>query len=111
MRSVRADPGDSVGAGAHPPVYRVRIWAPPPAENYSWFVDEWDVSEAEQVTDVIEWAASTANGNPFEVFYRWHDSHTSSDGAVVQRPRYTLIYGKQPTEETGTTETVVLESG
>lgn len=109
MRSLRADPSDPVGGGDSLPTYRVRIWTPPPTPRFAWFVDEWDVSEAEQITDVIEWATKTADGNPFEIFHRWQDYHTSVDGESVPRPRYALIYGK-PADEGGTTETVLLES-
>ncbi|MET3176120.1 UNVERIFIED_ORG: hypothetical protein ABIB52_003994 [Arthrobacter sp. UYCu721] len=43
-------------------------------------VDEWDVSDAENVTEVITWAHSLSDGNPFEVFVHWTDQHTSRDG-------------------------------
>lgn len=80
MRSVRADSSDSVGGGDSAPIYRVRIWTPPPAPHFAWYVDEWDVTEAEQVTDVIEWGAKNADGHPFEVFLRWEDHHFTRDG-------------------------------
>jgi hypothetical protein len=108
MRPVQAEPTDPVGAGDAPPVYRVRFWSPPPGKGFAWSVSEWDVTEAEQVTDVIEWAAGTADGNPFEVFLRWQDHHTSKDGQTAAYPRYALIYGR-PADENPTTETVFFE--
>jgi hypothetical protein len=34
-------------------MYRVRFWTPPPAPHFARLVDEWDVTDAEQVTDVL----------------------------------------------------------
>lgn len=109
MRSVRADSSDSVGGGDSPPEYRVRIWTPPPAAHSGWFVDEWDVTDAEQVTDVIEWGAEEADGNPFEVFLRWEDHHFTRDGRPEPYSRYALIYGR-PADEAATIEIIYSES-
>lgn len=59
------------------------MWTPPPAARFAWIVDEWEVTDAEHVTDVVDWAAETAQGNPFEVFLRWEDHCTSKDGQSV----------------------------
>ena len=109
MRSVRADSSDPVGGGDSPPEYRVRIWTPPPAAHFAWFVDEWDVTDAEQVTDVIKWGAEVADGNPFEVFLRWEDRHFTRDGRPEPYPRYALIYGR-PADEATTIEIIYSES-
>lgn len=109
MRTVRADPDDSVGGSDSSPVFRVRLWFPPPAVNFAWLVDEWDVADAGEVTDVIEWATSKAGGNPFEVFLRWEDHHTSKEDQLEPYSRYALIYGK-PAVEDATTETIIFES-
>jgi len=109
MRTVRADPNDSVGGGDLSPIYRVRFWFPPPAVNFAWLVDEWDVGDAGEVTEVIAWATSKAGGNPFEVFLRWEDHHTSKDGQVEPYSRYALIYGK-PAVDDVTTETIFFRS-
>ncbi|MHA7264312.1 hypothetical protein ACX80W_14030 [Arthrobacter sp. TMN-37] len=109
MRIAQAQANDPVGSDDAPPEYRVRLWTPPPTERSAWFVDEWDVDNAEQVTDVIEWAKSEAAGNPFEVFLRWYGHHTSRDGECVPYARYTLVYGKPADEET-VTEKIVFDS-
>lgn len=69
-------------------------------------VDEWDVSDAENVTEVITWAYSLSDGNPFEIFVRWTDQHTSRDGVCHERQRATRIFGT-PADE-ARTETVTL---
>lgn len=109
MLTVPANPEDSVGGGDLPPVYRVRLWFPPPRVNFAWRVDEWDVTDADEVTDVIAWARGKAGGNPFEVFLRWEDHHTSIGNQLEPYSRYALIYGK-PAVEDVSTETIVLES-
>ncbi len=109
MHSVRAGSSDSVGGGDSAPIYRVRLWTPPPASHFAWYVDEWDVTDAEQVTDVIEWGAKNADGHPFEVFLRWEDHHFTRDGRPEPYSRYTLIYG-QPAENATTIEIVYTES-
>jgi hypothetical protein len=109
MRIVQAEAPDSVGGDDAPPEYRVRLWTPPASERASWFVDEWDVDDAEQVTDVIDWARLEAAGNPFEVFLRWQGHHTTESGQSVPYARYTLVYGK-PADEGTTTETITFES-
>ncbi len=109
MRSVRADSRDSVGGDDSAPMYRVRFWTPPPAPDFAWLVDEWDVTDAEQVTDVIKWGIEAANGNPFEVFLRWEDHHFTRDGRPEPYSRYALIYGR-PADETTTIEVVYSES-
>ena len=109
MRIVRAAPDDSVAGGDLPPSYRVRFWFPPPAMNFAWLVDEWDITDAREVTDVIAWARSKAGGNPFEIFLRWEDHHTSKDDQPEPYSRYALIYGK-PAVEDATTETISFES-
>lgn len=109
MRTVRADPGDSAGGSDLSPIYRVRLWSPPPAVNFAWLVDEWDVTDAGDVTDVIAWATSKAGENPFEVFLRCEDHHMSKDNQLEPYSRYALIYGK-PAVEDATTETIFFES-
>lgn len=109
MRMSRAAADDSVGGGDLPPSYRVRLWFPPPDTNSAWLVDEWDVSDAREVTDVIAWARTKAGGNPFEVFLRWEDHHTSNNDQLEPYARYALIYGKPATDDS-TTETIFFES-
>lgn len=108
MHSTRADPNDPVGGGDSVPAYRVRVWGPPPEPRFAWSVDEWDVTDAEQVTDVIDWAADLAGDNPFEVFVRWEDHHTDKNGRLVPRYRYALLYGG-PAGEEQTTKDIGLE--
>jgi hypothetical protein len=109
MRIVQAEPNDPVGGNDAPPEYRVRLWTPPASERSAWFVDEWDVVDAEQVTDVIDWARSESAGNPFEVFLRWYGHHTSQDGESVPYARYALVYGR-PAYEGTVTERIIFES-
>lgn len=109
MQTVRAAPDDSVGGADLLPTYRVRLWFPPPAVDFAWLVDEWDVTDAREVTDVIAWARTKAAGNPFEIFLRWEDHNTSQDDQLEPYSRYALIYGK-PAAEDVTTETIFFKS-
>lgn len=96
MRVGRADTNDPVGDPDTGPTYRVRIWAPPPSAGWAWLMDEWDIFEARDVTDVISWAVETAGSGHCEVFVQWQDHHTDHQGKVVGYPRYTLVFGAPP---------------
>lgn len=110
MYCVLADPGDPVGDADPIPVYRVRIWSPPPSPRLAWLVDEWSVNDAGQVTDVIRWATETALENPFEVFLRWEEQHTSVAGVSSSRARYARVFGNPPRADVAVTKTLRFES-
>lgn len=109
MQSVQASADDPVGDGDSAPTYRVRFWTPAPRPRSAWMVDEYDVTKAKDVAEVIEWATATAVGNPFEVFHRWDDHHTDRNSETIPRHRYTLLYGKPAGEEV-TTESIIFTS-
>lgn len=88
----------------------MRVWSPPPSPHFAWLVDEWSVIDAEQVTDVIRWAAKTAIENPFEVFLRWEEQHTSVAGVSSYRARYARVFGNPPPEDVAVTKTLHFES-
>ena len=77
--------------------------------SFAWLVDEWDITDAREVTDVIAWARSKAGGNSFEIFLRWEDHYTSKDDQLEPYSRYALIYGK-PAVEDATTKTIYFQS-
>lgn len=47
--------------------YRVRLWEPPPADDHSWFLDEWDVYDAVDFLEVLDWARSSSVSGTFEI--------------------------------------------
>ncbi|MDT0168885.1 hypothetical protein [Pseudarthrobacter sp. BRE9] len=110
MRIERAADSDPVGDPDLGPMYRVRVWKRPSSAAMGWMVDEWDVAGAEQVSDVIGWAATTAGPGPFEVFIQWHDHHTDRNGNVVQYPRYVRVQGRPPEDAGVTVDSVIFET-
>lgn len=47
--------------------YRVRLWEPPVEDGYSWFLDEWDVYNASDFVEVLDWARSSSVSGTFEI--------------------------------------------
>ena len=110
MRIERAAGSDSVGDPGLDPMYRVRVWKRPLSAAMGWMVDEWNVAGAEQVSDVIDWAATTAGTGLFEIFVQWHDHHTDHNGHAVRYPRYTRVQGRPPEDVGATVESVIFEA-
>ncbi|PPI53919.1 hypothetical protein [Rathayibacter toxicus] len=102
-----ADPFDAVGV---PPgsvaTYRVRGWTNRGnASAPDWAVDEWDISGADSVEDVLAWGRGLGL-DTFEIFVQWEDHAQTATGEMVARRRHTRIHGT-PGEEGGVTKTVV----
>ncbi|MGH8919034.1 MAG: hypothetical protein ACRD0H_12050 [Actinomycetes bacterium] len=74
MDAQPVDPRDTECEQPHP-VYRVYFWDRPPAPpgvgaaEVGWVSDEWRVTEADDVHEVLAWAAGpTGSGRHFELF-------------------------------------------
>ncbi|MFJ8896067.1 hypothetical protein ACIRCZ_15910 [Leifsonia sp. NPDC102414] len=90
------------------PAYRVRIWVPQPDPYTGWSVDDWDVTGATEVTEVIAWAeeeAARLPGGSCEVFVPAIDHDTLADGTVAEQVHHLRVYGTPA--DPGVTETVV----
>lgn len=92
MRVELAKPENSAGVFVEA-VYRVLLWNAPSKPNHAWFLDEWDVFEARDALEVIEWAESQ-NATAYEVAVIWpnYEGH-DGDGNQVMQLGFTLIAG------------------
>jgi len=87
--------------------YWVRVWTPPPADRYSWLVDEWRVSDAPDVLAVIDWAREkTPTGGTCEVLVESTDHAQGRDAVAVEVKRHLRVYGG-PADDGGVTERIV----
>jgi hypothetical protein len=57
-----------VGLAATPAGYRVRIWGAKPEPRMARALDEWDLTDVDDVRVACKWAVETAAGRDFEVF-------------------------------------------
>ncbi|KRC49173.1 hypothetical protein ASE16_10330 [Leifsonia sp. Root227] len=90
------------------PAYRVRIWVPQSDPYTGWSVDDWDVTGATEVTEVIAWAeeeAARLPGGSCEVFVPAINHGTLADGTVAEQVHHLRVYGTPA--DPGVTETVV----
>lgn len=89
-------------------VYRVRIWVPQSEPYTGWAVDDWSVTDAADVTEVIAWAAEEAarfSGGSCEVFVQAVDHHMRGDGELAEQIHHVPVYGK-PADE-GVNQTIL----
>jgi hypothetical protein len=91
MRVVEADPSVVTGE-SDDAVYRVCVWTAPQIGN-AWALDEWDISDADDVVQVIDWARAATTG-VFEVFLRWSSASFDAAGHRVDEPRFTRVFGR-----------------
>jgi len=89
-------------------VYRVRLWAPAPGPYTGWNLDDWAVTGATDVTEVIAWAeqeAARLRGGRCEVFVQATEHGTLRDGTLAEQVHHIRVYGEQA--DTAATETVL----
>lgn len=72
------------------PCYRVDFWEMP-APGYAWNSDVWIVDDAPNVSAVIDWAESHANGRRYQLLVRDRFASDSS---------YLLLSGRNPNDAT-----------
>jgi hypothetical protein len=107
---VEPAPADVVTGDAEPASYRVRVWTPPLGASASWLLDEWDITGAASVIEVVDWAISqTPENGTGEVFVRWYQEGSDAAGRVVRDARFTRVYGR-PGDAATTARTVFFHS-
>ncbi|MFB9163796.1 hypothetical protein [Arthrobacter psychrochitiniphilus] len=90
---------DDVFEYPDPATYRVRIWTPPVIENYSWAVDEYEVTDVQDVRDALAWAENEAAGRPMEFFVKWFETQITSKFEFISTPQMTKLFGLAPKED------------
>lgn len=88
--------------------FRVLLWYRPQSSGSSWALDEWNVFDTQDVTEVIRWAESQKAAT-YEVAVQWMDKGYDPDGKVSEFPRYKRIAGQRGGDE-ATTRTVTFTS-
>jgi hypothetical protein len=91
--------------------YWVRLWAPPADPGGAWFVDEWQVSDASDALEVIEWArqGAAAEGGSAEVFVESTDHRPGPDSACLSVKQHVRIFG-EPADDGGVSASVVFHA-
>lgn len=97
---------EPIAEGGPPLRYRVRIWRPIP--GYVDAAEDWDVAEAEDIIEVMDWARKTARVHRFDVFvYAEWAGIDANTGQLVRSPELIRVFGEG---QDGVTETVYLYS-
>lgn len=97
-------PDDAAGE-LDPAKYRVRLWNRPDDATGSWRLDEWDVRQARDVIEVINWAEGQ-NATTYEVAVVWPSYSQDGDGELTRSDRFIRIAGHR--EEPPTTSYEVI---
>ena len=92
MRIVFCSPEQAAGELSQA-LYRVRLWNPPEQAIGAWRLDEWDVFDARDVFEVVDWAESQGAAT-YEIAVAWPSYSEDSHGNRIQRSRYTRIVGE-----------------
>lgn len=105
MQCQIVDPFHAVGTLPNEEIeYRVRAWNEPLEAGSAWRVDEWDITDADSVVSVIEWADGLG-AHSVEVFVRYEDHALDAGDNWVTVDRHARVYGV-PADDGGTTEIV-----
>lgn len=92
-------PQHNVGEESSPTRYRVRIWTAPEIDGYAWAADEYELQDAADVVEALNWARDKANKRPFELFVLWIDNALSpSLPTTVEVPMMTRLIGEPPAD-------------
>lgn len=59
---------NAVGLASTPNAYRVRIWGAQPPPGMARTLEEWDLTEVDDVRAACAWASNLAAARDFEVF-------------------------------------------
>jgi hypothetical protein len=85
-----------VPAGS-PAEYWVRLWGADPAAGSSRSADEWRITGARDVLEVIDWAQrQLREGWSYEIFAEATEPATRVDGTVSIRRRHFRLLGQNP---------------
>lgn len=93
--------GNFVGLASTATVYRVRIWGPQPGPGIARALDEWELTDVDDIGSVLDWATSAAAGRDVEIFVVVHS----------ESERYVRVSGIDGDADGGTSVTVVFSEG
>jgi hypothetical protein len=85
------------------PTFRVVLWNRPARAGDAWFHDEWQIDDARDVREVVEWAEAQG-ATTFEVLIRWDSAGRDGNGDPCGTFGYVRVAG-EPGED-GFTERV-----
>lgn len=93
-------PQHDVGELFETPTFRARIWSAPIKVGYTWAVDEYEITDASDLNEAINWAEREADGRPLEFFVKCFDTVTAVlDSDEVSRPWMMKLFGTSPEED------------
>jgi len=78
--------------------YRVLLWNQPPQRGGAWALDEWDIHDASDVQEVVQWAEQQESAS-YEIAVRWQYTRFDVDGEPVMGFRYTRVAGSRGAED------------
>lgn len=97
IETVHAEPRELLGS----PIYRVHFWQQP-APGYSWPLEAYVLTEAEGVTEVLNWVEEHARGRQVEVFAEMDEEPVGSF-TTPRRTGLLRLLGSNPNAEGGVT--------
>ena len=101
VKTVHAEPRGFVGS----PVYRVHFWQQPPP-GYGWPLEAYVLTDAEDITEVLNWVEEHARGRRVEVFAEL-DEEPVGAFTTPRKTRLLRLLGSNPNAE----ESVTVEIG
>ncbi len=82
-----------------PPRFRVLLWGQPQNERFAWSLDEYDVYEAHDVLEVIEWAKAQGTSH-FEVAVASEEAISEMDERDRRQVRFIKVAGDRGDQDT-----------
>lgn len=107
MQASPIDPRDATWE-LSTPTYRVYFWTQPTGAIVATSSDEWRITDADDVFEVITWAEAKRGDRTYELFVEHTDRIESRTEGWIEAPGLIRLAGSDPTA--GTTTTITLES-
>lgn len=107
MQASPIDPRDATWE-LSTPSYRVDFWTQPTGAIVATSSDEWRITDADDVFEVITWAEAKRGDRTYELFVEHTDRIESRTEGWIEAPGLIRLAGSDPTAST--TTTITLES-
>ena len=91
-----------------PPRFRVLLWGQPQNERFAWSLDEYDVYEAHDVLEVIEWAKAQGTSH-FEVAVASEEAISGLDDLDTRQIRFIKVAGDRGSQENTTADVTLYD--